>query len=255
MTIIGAAVPTCPECHKADAVDLSSGQWLCLSCRNEWNPADVPPERPSVDSILGQGDPELPGIDTDPAGGHWASWTEREPTLAAESSEGPDGPTEPPSDWSGLFVRDTLHPERGLLLVVADDDGVSLEVQGADQGGSWITERANCSVVPEPDEGLAAPEPPVDNNNEPLAPVILAIAGLALEAGADSVGDDDERTLYAPRIGWLPPPCDGVPEAEQGVAYAIAILVRHFDLDTALIRQLAAGLLTGAQAGTELESK
>jgi hypothetical protein len=253
VTAVGAAVPTCPECHKADAIDLSNGDWLCLQCHHEWNPADVPPELPSVDSILGPGDPELPGITPVPEVPRVAGWAEREPELTSAGREAASGTGEQAPDWSGLFVRDTLHPERGVLLVVDDDGGPGLELQGSDPAASYIAGRETCEILALPDEGIAMPGAPVSDAGEPLAPVILAIAGLTLEAGADSVGDDAERTLYNPRIGWLPPPCDGVPEAEQGVAYAVAILIRHFDIPNELVRQLAAGLLTGAQAGTELE--
>lgn len=248
------AMPICPSCKATNSVDLEPPIRLCLECRAEWNPAEVVPTLDElVDAELGPDEattplPGFPGGDPVPAEVVQAA---RE---AWDARPGPDGTVTPPSDWSGFFVRDTLHPERGTLLVTVDDGGEGLELSDSN-GRSYVAGRSTMDFLGDepigPGELVAGQE---GAELIPLAPIIFAVAGLALEAGVDAVAEDGERELYNPRIGWLPPPCDGVPEVEQGIAYAVAILIRHFDLDSALIRQLASGLLIGAEAGTESET-
>lgn len=245
----------CPECKAAGPVDLGDGLMLCLECRAEWNPLD--PEllaRASVDAILG---PEMDGglfhATEDP--GLFPATTELAPGGPLTASEDEPGTEAPPDDWTGFFVRDTLTPNRRVLLVIQDDGDPLLLVQDR-TGTDFHADRATLEFLgSDPD---LAQEIEVDGSSDETAPVsslILAVAGLALEAGVEIVGEGDEPELYTPRIGWMPPPCDGVPEAEQGVAYAVGILVRHFDLDKALVRQLAAGLLTGAEVAPESETE
>lgn len=247
-------VTVCPECAKPDSVDLGDGNRLCLGCRHEWNPADpelvarhkaaaLEHERQArVDTVLGP----------DPAD-HLADALEAA-VASPDELDGDDGTGEPVPDWSGKFVRDTLHPDRGVLLVTVDDGGRGLELQDS-RGVGYIASRDACTYL---GDDPAGPGVDVTEGGDagivPLAPVIFAVAGLALEAGVDSVGEGPDPELYDPRIGWLPPPCDGLPEAEQGIAYAVAILIRHFDLDRETVRQLAAGLLLMAQ-GPETETE
>lgn len=244
---------SCPECGAADSVDVGDGSRLCLACRHEWDPKDPAllaahkaaalehEQAARVAAVLGP----------DPAD-HLAETLEAT-VEAGELPEGDEGTGEPAPDWSGKFVRDTLHPDRGVLLVVVDDGGRGLELQDS-RGVGYIASRDACVYLGDEPVG---PGDDVTGGDEagmvPLAPVIFAVAGLALEAGVDAVGEGDDPELYDPRIGWLPPPCDGLPEVEQGIAYAVAILVRHFQLDRSIVRQLAAGLLIGAEAGTEGE--
>ena len=254
MSATEITLTSCPSCKAADPVDLGDGHLLCLACRNEWDPKDPALLAEHRAAALAHERDELVAAVLGPDPGDRIGDPEEAPTLPSAGSEIPPGTPGPPSYWSGKFVRDTLHPDRGVLLVVEDDGTRGLELQDS-RGVGYIASRDALTYLGDdptgPGEDVTEGDAP---GFVPLASVIFAVAGLALEAGTDAVGEGDDPELYEPRIGWLPPPCDGLPEAEQGIAYAIAILIRHFDLDREIVRQLAAGLLLTAQ-GPESETE
>src|SRR5437899_3000602 len=45
MADVNTATVACPSCASTNGVPMSDGTRLCLDCRNEWNPADVPAAR------------------------------------------------------------------------------------------------------------------------------------------------------------------------------------------------------------------
>lgn len=247
--------PQCPKCHATDSIDLEAGERLCLSCRNEWNPATVtvpeaetPAVGPPTRSLLGSVDETL----------HAA-------TAAEVLSITPDDEAElatvtelhaTPADLTGVFVRyATSDDDARTVLVIEDDGGDTIDVQDS-EGHDFTVPRVHVSLV-----GTEPSEPGYDalgvDPNEPLPQTILAVAGLTLTVALAAVpdGEHEPGIVNNPRIGWLPPPCDQVPEAECGVAYACALLISIFGLDKQEVARLAANLITGAESGTETETE
>lgn len=250
MTNVQATSSTCPKCGVDDSIDVGATDRLCLSCRNEWDTTKQRYEpAPVVDA------PAVRRSGADVVAEIMASESiEAVLTPDLDAAEllrdhGIDYPTdnEPPS-LVGHFVRDLV--EGDVLLVVDDDDANALVCEtvtgkrtllGVDRIADLGTEApAAASDTPRGDVG----------DEGPLVGVIATIASLCLTTGVASVDDDDERTLLNPPTGWLPPPASDIPEAEQGAAYAVAILVRTFNLDTSVVLDIARSLMAGATAST-----
>jgi hypothetical protein len=241
---------TCPQCHEVDAIDLSDGTWLCLGCRHEWRPGArqaVAQPQEAAQAPVGDSWGELDRVLHAPTVG---DVLEHVPGAAQEGADVYDlnGYRKAvPADWSGSFVR----AESGRVLVITADDGTDT-LEGVDStGNTWTVFRSACDFLgDEPDAGDLVAESTDEADAAVMVPTIMAVAGLCITVALDCVPDDDEAPLGAPRVGWLPPPCDQVPEAEAGVAWAVALLVRTFGLDKAEVARLAANLITGAESAT-----
>lgn len=244
----------CPKCGKADSIDLSGSARLCLSCRNEWNPAtdtytEAEPATPSEWTA---------GVVGDVMAATTASEVMKlgRPVVEHDDDDTPDNVVYldvegTPNDWSDKFVR----TDGGAVVLVLEDEGDgTLGVQTA-AGLRYEIMRDTATFIgddPMPDgDGIETL-----GIDEPMPQTILAVAGLCLTVALEAVtpSPDDEYHVGNPRIGWLPPPCDQVPEAECGVAYAAALLISVFGLDREQVAKLAANLLTGAESGTETET-
>ncbi len=245
----------CPDCGESDAVDLSTGDWLCLQCHREWNPTrEATRPAPPVEAIPSGFtlSPSLARIftATDPAEILAAPAEEIDGRAPATVARGAGRP-----DWSGLFVR---YERMGVdALVVEDKGGQRLEIQGAD-GTNYRVNRSSCVLLGEQLPGNVVDTRDVTAeavDDAPMARTILATAGLCLTVACNAIDDAGPDGLANPRIGWLPPPCDQVPEVEQGVAYASALLISTWGLDVAEVRRLAANLMSGASDGAESESE
>lgn len=243
--------PLCPRCKADDSIDMSGGTRLCLQCQNEWDP------RTEVAESV------LPNDDVANVGVTLADWQERilsAPTVDAVLAPGNGdvttnvGPlrSDPAftdaTDWSDKFVR---LPDGRTGLVVTDNGKTHVSVQFSD-GTRKRVARASCMYLG--DEPLSEGTGVVGvADDEPLPQTMLAVAGLALTIGVEAFGDggNGDWGINSPRIGWLPPPCDQIPEVECGIAYAIAALIGVFGLDTEQVTRLAANLIQGAEVGTE----
>lgn len=245
----------CPSCGKVDSIDLSDGQRLCLQCKNEWKPGAAPAVVETVPTFDGTAGPVRNVVERILA----ASDSGAVLTPDDDDDDTPDNvlpfaaPTrEVPADWCGYFART---PE-GVVIVVTVDEGGSL-ITGVDaETGEHTVLKSECVFVGDDPVGpgeVVHDSAPADD--DPNVPTIFAVAGLALTVALECVPDDSNAMLTQPRIGWLPPPCDQVPEVEWGVAFAIANLVRIFGLDKGEVAKLAANMLTGAEAGTETETE
>lgn len=253
MTDVQTTIPPCPSCGKSDSIDLDDGSRLCLQCRHEWNPGkevwagligNPPPvadqyqrgdvnqilHAPTVYDVLGPPTVPFDGGETLPlTGGKMLedSW-----------------------DWSGKWCRN----EGGDTFLVIEDIGNGI-VYGQDAAGEeYQMHKDRLSYLG--DEPVGPGEvihESTTGEGEPIIPAILAVAGLALTIGVEAAGETEDDPMGQVRIGWLPPPANDVPEAEQGVGYAIGLLIRIFGIDRAEVRKLAANLLTGAESGTETE--
>jgi hypothetical protein len=249
-----AHLAPCPKCGVADSIDLSDGVRLCLQCRTEWRPADVvalvaTDKRDPVDVAEGWGAvgeilhartaDDVLNVPPDPAPTDTPA-----PLIPARRLDAAD-------DWAGEFVR---RDDGRTFLVINDDGGVFVGVQTAD-GAVFSADRSTLTLLGDepvgPGEVIHA-----GGDDEPLPAVMLAVAAAAITVAVDSIGTntEGEQTITSPRIGWLPPPCDQVPEVEVGVAYAIAALILAFGLDRGEVVKLAANLMTGAEAGAETET-
>lgn len=247
----GVDVNACPECHAADSVDLSDGVRLCLSCRTEWRPADVPADHWAANrsAEFEVGDPiDIERILNAATPAEVVDYVPDSVVLDARAAFDARALAANPADWAGMFARTAS----GLVVVVTVDDGTDTLVGVTSAGDEVTFFRADATYL---GDVVDAAGNPVASDNEydagPMMPAILAVAGLCLTVGLDCVSPEEGGPLTNPRIGWLPPPCDEVPEAEQGCAYAVALLVRTFGLDHDAVRTLAANILQGARAGTE----
>lgn len=254
MSTTPVVAPPCPRCKATDSIDLSDGTLLCLQCQNEWNPAHEIAE-PAEHVIA------WPAVSTDPM----VDW---KAILAGQSvgdvlavgDDDDDADVIPlramadfaeANDWTDKFVRDGA----GVTgLVVTDDGGERITIQESTGSRREVDRSSVMYLGDEPlAEGVGATG---ITDDEPLPQTMLAVAGLAITVALDSlaIGEGHEWTINSPRIGWLPPPCDQIPEVECGIAYAIAALVGVFGLDTEQVQRLAANLIQGAEVGTESET-
>lgn len=255
MSALIEGVYECPQCHAQDSIDLSGAKRLCLSCRCEWEPGktvQLPPPAPQLASDplrpITEAERILHATTVNQVLREWA-----DDAGADELATIHDLPGLPPDDWSDNFVRRI--DDNALLLILADDGNDPMLAQHLD-GETVDAYKGECVFI-----GDALPEgvsvKMQDVNDEPLPQTILAVAGLTLTVALEAcvTTADGIATVESPRIGWLPPPCDQIPEVEAGVAYAAALLISVFGLDREQVNRLAANLITGAEAGTETESK
>ena len=238
----------CPKCGSSDQLAMQGDVWLCLDCRNEYNAADgLAAER--ANSAPARSDEEH-SSDVERVL-HAATADE---VLAVQVQAILDLPDEAPEDgdeehvfhWAGQFVRRIGTDD--IFLCLEDELGESIAVQGED-GPVIPVHRRNYELVGfDPDALAPVVGAETVTEDQPFDPAIFAVAALAITQGLACLGTDEDQTLNNPRIGWLPPPCNQVPEVEQGVAYAIALLVRTYQLDRDGVEQIAATLMEGAQA-------
>ena len=238
----------CPKCGSSDQLDMSGDTWLCLDCRNEYATADgLAAARGDVDTGDGI-------MSTDPVAAAVLSATTVDDVLdygahdVMRLSDMLDADDERlhVSHWAGQFVK-SLHGD-DIYLCTEDEGGDTIAVQG-EHGPIVPVKRANYELIGfDPDALAPVVGAETVTEDQPFDPAIFAVAALAITQGLACLADDEDQTLLNPRIGWLPPPCNQVPEVEQGVAYAIALLVRTYQLDREGVEQIAATLMEGAQA-------
>lgn len=238
----------CPKCSSADQLAMQGDVWLCLDCRHEYNASDgLAAER--GESAQGDGI-----MSTDPVMASVLAAQTADEVLAVQVQailDLPDDDDEEPhvehvAHWAGQFVRHVQDHE--VFLCVEDDGGDHIAVQG-ETGGVVPVRRSNYALLDyDPDALAPVTGAETVSEDQPFDPAIFAVAALAITQGLACLAMDEEQTLLNPRIGWLPPPCNEVPEVEQGVAYAIALLVRTYQLDRDGVEQIAATLMEGAQA-------
>lgn len=237
----------CPSCGATNGVAMTDGTRLCLACRNEWNPADVPhltvpvPEHTEVAEVA----PE-------------AAVPAHDPYAAEGAPLGADDVLGPPA--SELAARDaqaaldalvgtTVVLEGGQPAVIVefpDDDHVTVNLAGPEAEAELVTVSYGDVV-----RSVDAPPPVADVDDETavaLAQVNMAVAGLVIRAGLSAIaGEYPEAQLVTPATGWLPLDVDGLPAVEQGAAYAVAFIIHAFSLDREIIGAIADTLLTDAQ--------
>lgn len=232
---------------------MSDGVVLCLDCRHEHDgktaaPAPYVPTMPNDDVH-----PEYDNVQ------HVMAATTADDVLRDALNDMVDTLPERIAqreagtvNLAGRFVWIRNSPVPWLC---SEDDGGALIVCTDADGYSGDYSRSE--VVRVDDDGTDPLAPVVGAEtvaeDQPLDPTIFAVASLAIAQGLACIGDDGE-TLHNPRIGWLPPPCNQVPEAEQGVAYAIALLIITYGLDRDSVAQIAATLMQGA-TGPETETQ
>lgn len=250
MTATQANTTTCPECNAADSIDLAGGLRLCLQCRNEWNPAHVqatPPPPPAPTLVLNErGETVAAILHSDTADDVLRGPADDEAHEAHDEvhDDDDDEASEYLGQWGVTNDTDTLYLcigtyASGVVDLQAENGNVRTGVDPA--GLTWYGDEPPT---------LRAHDGADDDTSEPLVGVIATIASLVLTTGVASVGDDEDRTLLNPPTGWLPSPASDIPEAEQGAAYAVAILVRTFNLDTVAVLAIAQSLMAGASAST-----
>lgn len=246
MTTMAANAVQCPECGASDAVDLSGGMWLCLQCRTEWDPSTVP-MLPPIDAADAAADftvsPSLARVlAADTAGEVLRAPAEE---LGGSAAVSPS-PANVRNGWEGLFVR---YERMGVTALVVEDRGGSMIELQDEAGTNYKCKRSSCVILGDDLPGGVvdtADIGTVGGDDTPIAQTILAVAGLTLTVALDAIDAAGDNGVGNPRIGWLPPPCNELPEVEQGVAYAAAFLIHTWGLDTSEVRKLAANLMTGA---------
>lgn len=240
------AQPTCPACGRDDAIDLDSGDKLCLNCRNEWNPrvaatttqVAVPPPVLDADDRIDVADILAATSIEDVLA----------PALTGEELMRDHGMhvvhLPKADDLLGKFVECDQDGRVGLVAATEGDSHIEVEF---DTGGRLWLAVHDVTVMPDDYEPTTSEEGNEgDADNAPHVPTIATVASLVLVVGCEAVADDEERSLLNPRIGWLPPPASDIPEVEQGAAYAVATLIRFYGLPKEEIMAMAASLLAGA---------
>lgn len=201
----------CPNCLSVEGVALSADRRLCFDCRHEWNPADAPTLRavpepdpaPAVDDILGPPAEVL---------------AERDAQAALDALIGTE-----------VILEGGQH---ATVLGFPDDNHALVAV-----GNSDIPERDNV-VVDFNDVVRSVETVPVvdvpDADALALAATVGTVAALTLRAGIAMIsGEGDNRVIGLPPTGWLPEAKGTIAITEQGVAYAVAILLHACNIDTA----------------------
>lgn len=240
-------VTACPTCTSTNAVGLSDGTLLCLDCRHEWNPADVPVSRPVPP-------PTRPVPVPSPAATTDRKAVARPPGTSVDTDTvaGPDD-----DDAGGPAVAVSLEELVGTDVVLEggqpativgfpDDDHMEVIVgEGSD------TERFEVVGFNDVERSITAPPPEVAVSDETavaLAQVNMAVAGLVIRAGLASIaGEYPDAQLLTPPTGWLPLDTEALPALEQGVAYAVAFLIHAYSLDREQVGAIADLLVTDAQ--------
>lgn len=207
------AAIVCPNCHSTEGVALTPTNRLCFDCRHEWNPADAPPlalvpeppAAPTVDDVLGPPDGVV---------------AERDAQARLDALIGTEVILEG-GQRAAIFSFDD--DDTVTVLVTYDDGHVDpMQVNFNDIVRSIEPARP---VVELPDADALA-----------LASTVGTVAALTLRAGIAMIeGEHPNRTIGLPPTGWLPDEKGTIAITEQGVAYAVAILVHAFNipLDTA----------------------
>lgn len=238
----------CPKCGSADQLVLGDGTVLCLDCRHEHDGTTVPVTHPPADLLSSDEPTEAGDVDTILAA---QSADEVLTVVPAEAA---------PIEWDHAAVSAAAReafsyvgcfattPQGETVLIEEDHDDGTVTVLFADGERTQLTATWLTDIEYVPDALAPTVGAETVSDAQPFDPAIFATAALALTQGLACIGADEEQTLLNPRIGWLPPPCDQVPEVEQGVAYAIAILVRTFGLPREGVEQIAATLMEGARA-------
>lgn len=254
MTVTEPHPARCPSCNDATGVDLSDGVRLCLSCRHEWKPADLP----SVASVHGKIVPVDTITHAKPSAildaetvydvlnaEHYTA----ELATVIDIGSGEELPASP-TDWAGAFVRD----RNGFTWIVLDDAGDELVCQSS-TGSEMTLYRHELTYLGDEPIGVGELVSDVDEDGA-LPQTMFAVAGLALTVALDCMTTDEhgEWKITAPRVGWLPPPANEIPEVECGVAYALAALIGVFGLEKEQVQRLAANLIQGAEVGSEMET-
>lgn len=238
----------CPECAADDSIELALGERLCLACRHEWNPlvdAAVRAVEPYVEHVQRSDDPDIARV----LSATTPDEVLTEPLTAAERIAEHTG-VEPADDADpllGRFVRIVGYTDLALVVETGVDGGRAVIEWASGIRSTFPTTDLSALTDEEVNEHNATPAVDVDDDG-PIVGVIATIASLVLSVGAEAVAGDEDRTLLNPRIGWLPPPASDIPEVEQGAAYAVAILIRTFNLDGNVVIEIAQSLMAGAAA-------
>jgi hypothetical protein len=211
----------CPQCGHAEGTNLSDGRRLCFSCRHEWNPAEQsyappapePAPSPRADDVLGP-----------PA-----------EVLEARAAQ---------ERLDALIGRE-VELEGGQVAMIAafpDDDHVEVVIDYEGAESERVTVDFNDvvrSIVPAP-----AVVEVTDETALALAATNATIAGMAIQAGLACIsGDGDTAVISTPAAGWLPEDPDTWTIVEQGLAYAVAVLVHAFELPRDQVAAIAADLI------------
>lgn len=247
MTQTTTAGTTCPQCGAAETVAMSDGTRLCLSCRNEYDPTTAPPFAqaqlpPALEPVSPPGDNVDAQNATAPQGAPTAVGdvlgppaeivAEREAQAALDAMIGTQVVLE-----GGQVARVRGFP---------DDDHMTVSTNDDDKMSEWFDVDLN-DVVRSVDTAPVVVDVD-DDTARALAAVNVAVAGLVLRAGvATLAGDDDNVQLITPPTGWLPLDADALPALEQGVAYAVAVLLFTFKIDREMVAEIATQLMADSQ--------
>lgn len=228
MTTSTPTTIVCPQCGATDGTALSSGLRLCFDCRHEWNPADVPPPRPLA--VV----PDVPAVD-DVLGPPDTVTAEREAQARLDALIG----TEVILDGG----------QRAVIVEFPDDNHVTVVPTYDDGGGEPFT--VDFNDVVRSVEPVAPVVDVPDDEARALASTVGTVAALTLRAGVSMVtGTGDDVRIGMPPTGWLPDDPGTVAIIEQGVAYAVAILIHAYGIPADQASAFADDLMTEVQTET-----
>lgn len=263
-------VDECPACGKAGAVSLSNGIRLCVHCRNEWDPNDLPDVTPAPvvalravpDSpiVLPQQCPACGQVMTLDAGDVYHCPNEHDPEHVAYYGGAVLALDTPAPDPLASILNDPdpIGAMRAQLVgreaVVHDLAATGTIESIGDDGNARVVFGSGYFVEVGPDDitltELPAPTPTMDEDQqEALAATSLTIVAQIIRAGqACFVIEDGVRVVGPSPNGYLPDDPDVLPMLEWGAAYTVASLVEAWGITDEQLEATATSFDNAADA-------
>lgn len=225
MTTDTPAATICPNCGETEGTTLSTGLRLCFACRNEWDVALAAEQAADVDAVT---------------------------KYVVDSVLGP--PAEVVDQLDAQARLDALigtevileGGQRARIEGFPDDDRVTVRYV-YDDGESVAYDVEFNDVIRAVEPAPAVIDLPSEEARA-LAATAGTIAALTLRAGIGMIsGEHPNRVIGLPPTGWLPDDPGTIAIVEQGVAYAVAILLHAYNIDAEQAAAFADDLMTEVQ--------
>jgi len=228
----------CPRCHWLQGVDLTDGIRLCFNCRNEWRPADVAADELVLGAILGYVTWE------DYAIGETAAGRLAPQHPAAGPPAGGDQASPSPVAAGGDPLLGLKVQLVGKRATWAQGEGAGVIYDLDDDGNALVHGDDGIDYTLDPDELDPVEDVPevIELDAEQaaeLGALQKLYAAAALKAGLATLAPEGAPFQWlTPPTGWLPTDPETWLGVELGIAYAVAVLIDHWELDRSMVQEL-----------------